>query len=152
MSKNYYVIFLLGIIFSGCNHRRIEYRDQYAPLRVPGLLEYTEKGTPVWVPFWLHKEPSIKTLVFKEIDETKPDFDTRLDSNIVGAPPGFTVIIQDPGAFSTTASNTGLAVGYTDMRANIYVAWRRFPTDTLFLPALGHEYRHVYTGDINAGH
>lgn len=154
--KSLLSVIFCGFLAAGCGNKggfsRKPYQDFYAPARVPGHWEWTSRGTPVWIPNWLNTDPLIKDEALREIDLTLPDADSRIPVGTAGAPIGYSVIIQDPGSFSTPASPTGLAVGYTDMRSMIYVAWRRYPTDFPFMPALGHEYRHVYTGDVLAGH
>lgn len=69
-------------------------------------------------------------------------------------PAGWSVIVVDPGAFSTASSPTGLAVGATKFaEREIYVAWcwPRVAGAPLF-PAYAHEVEHARTGNPCAGH
>jgi hypothetical protein len=115
----------------------------------------TEMGTRVLVPAWLWKKTPAEFLerALVEIDTTKPDPDPRISPDVVGCPANLAVVIRDPGMYEFLYSPTGLARGHTDMYSYIYCAWRMLPWETeRLLPALGHEYRHAYTKDAEAGH
>ena len=61
-------------------------------------------------------------------------------------PPGYRVVIMDPGQFSAPSSPTGLAMGLCDAHAEpptIYVAWRFPPSSGPALPMLQHEAGHA---------
>lgn len=168
-SRAILIIILCGLIFAGCGPKTrtrtvtieivkevvrdcpISSGDTSGPLVVPGAFENLN-GINVWVPKWLSITPELKQRAFDEILNAKPELDSRVNSDIKGVPPGFTVYIQDPGAFSTNSSPTLLAYGQTDMISKIWVAWRADSNGVILLPALSHELRHVYTNDPLAGH
>ena len=121
------------------------------PARPEGRWVRSPRGVSVWAPMWL--QGSLLTTALAEVDSTASQPDAQGRPGIVGVPVGYEVIVQDPGAFSTGASPTGLARGMTDMRSRIWVAFRMRPYEsTPLLPALNHELLHVATGDANAGH
>ena len=121
------------------------------PIIVPGSFEQ-HSGVNIWIPRWLNETPELKAEAIQDILTTKPEADPRISEVLVGVPAGFTVYIQDPGAFSTGSSPTFLAVGETDMVSTLWLAWRSDSSKTILLPALKHELRHVYTKDPTAGH
>ena len=119
------------------------------PARVEGRWATSPRGVRVWAPLWL--SGALLDAALREVDSTVSDPDPR--ASLTGVPLGLEVVIQDPGAFSTSASPTGLARGMTDMRTRIWCAWRMNPYETTpLLPALRHELRHAATGDAAAGH
>lgn len=122
-----------------------------SPAIVPGSFEQ-HSGVNVWIPRWLDETPELKANAITEILTTKPESDARISEVLAGVPSGYTVYIQDPGAFSTSSSPTFLAVGQTDMISTMWLAWRSDASKTILLPALKHELRHVYTNDPMAGH
>lgn len=168
-SKALISIAIFSILAMGCGEKK---RTQYVEVvrtrtievekdcPVPTYTQIQEPQRPlgsmvtngnhfVWVPNWLHNSPELKQQALEQIANTIPEADDRIRSDIKGPPPGYTVYIQDPGAFSF---NGGLAVGLTDMISSISVAWRFPNTNVILMPALAHELRHAYTGDSQAGH
>ena len=164
--KQIIFIMLFAIIYAGCNKDRptryIEvvktvevhkdcpvptYQQSPEPLRPAGsMIQY--QNIYVWIPTWLENTPNLKQQALEQIVNTVPEFDERIASDIKGPPPGYTIYIQDPGAFSY---NSRLVVGLTDMISSISVAWRFPNTNPILMPALAHELRHAHTGDTNAG-
>lgn len=121
------------------------------PCRVEGRWVQSGRGVRVWAPVWLRDGLLAEALA--EVDSTASQPDAQGRPGLIGVPLGYEVVIQDPGAFSTPASPTGLARGMTDMSARIWVSFRMRPWEERpLLPALNHELLHVATGDANAGH
>lgn len=119
--------------------------------RPPGRYVTSPRGVRVWAPDWL--DGSLLDEALAEVDSTQPEADPRLSGVEAGVPVGAECVIMDPGAFSTSASPTGVARGQTDMASVIVVAWRMKPyEDRPLMPALGHELRHWRTKDAQAGH
>lgn len=121
------------------------------PVRVEGRWVSSGRGVRVWAPVWL--QGALLSEVLAEVDSCASQPDALGRPGLIGVPLGYEVVIQDPGAFSTPASPTGLARGMTDMQSRIWVSFRMRPYETRpVLPALNHELLHVATGDANAGH
>lgn len=121
------------------------------PLTPKGQMEFIN-GRNIYIPYWLSLRPDLKKLAVDEIENTIPQADSRIPAGSKGVPLNFTIYIQDPGSFSLSFSPTGLATGMTNIKDTIWVAWRANSSDSIMLPALAHELRHVYTLDENAGH
>lgn len=123
------------------------------PARPEGRWVRSAGGVAVWAPEWLSRDGALLAAVLTEVDTTPSQPDALGRPGIRGVPRHMEVIVQDPGAFSTNASPTGLARGMTNMTARIWVSFRMRPYETTpLLPALGHELLHVATGDAGAGH
>lgn len=121
------------------------------PVRVEGRWVQSGRGVRVWAPVWLSGALLAEALA--EVDSCASQPDAQGRPGLLGVPVSYEVVIQDPGAFSTPASPTGLARGMTDMSARIWVSFRMRPYETRpVLPALGHELLHVATNDPSAGH
>lgn len=121
------------------------------PRRADGRWESSPRGVRVWAPSWLTGALLAEALA--EVDTTTSQPDALGRASLTGVPLGIEVVVQDPGAFSTPASPTGLARGMTDMSSRIWVSFRMRPYEsTPLLPALNHELLHVATQDATAGH
>lgn len=115
----------------------------------PHVAAVTTSGVTVTYPIWLDwpQNASHRTAMFREVAETKPDADPRIDPALRGVLGGAHLAVLD-GRFYVPG--IGLATGQTVGNV-IFLAWRPEPVG-LRLPALGHELRHYYTGDPLAGH
>ena len=121
------------------------------PVRVEGRWVSSGRGVRVWAPVWL--QGALLAEALAEVDSTASQPDAQGRPGLLGVPLGYEVIVQDPGAFSTPASPTGLARGMTDMQSRIWVSFRMRPWEERpVLPALNHELLHVVTQDAGAGH
>lgn len=159
------LVLLQGCVGFGGGLSELEGPDLITPRVPPGTWQVTPAGSPVYVPLWLDlpaaAENKVKAL--KSLDEMMPEAESGLPpltTAVPGVPAGMRVWIMDPGLFSTPNSKeTGLAAGMTDLRRNIWLPWRRTPTDPRLLPAAGHEWGHVWyfreqglTAGVCAGH
>lgn len=115
----------------------------------------TSTGVTVEVPAQLAAHyPAIVDAVLRKVTDTAPDADGRIPPGTRGTPAGFRVVVFQAGAYPSSTSSSGFAMGSTDLRATVWLALKRCSGagDTNYLPALSHELRHVYTGDPYAGH
>jgi hypothetical protein len=146
----------LALSHAGCGRVEQDEAAGVVPLggtvgQPPGAWARIPGGRAYWRPTFL--TPALVAGVEAEIDTVFPDADVRITNPPPGVPRHITTIIMLPGAFYTAASPTKLARGQTDMTSTVWVSWRMRPYETTpYLPALAHELRHVYTGDLGAGH
>jgi hypothetical protein len=102
----------------------------------------TPRGTRVYLPDWVEDPAAV--LAF--IDSEPPEIDPTLPPlpPLFGAPPGYAVIIK-PGPYMY---NGRIVNGQVDrVTRTVVVAWAWQPGQVAannYLPALGHEYAHVW--------
>lgn len=122
--------------------------------QAPRVALVIANGPLVYYPEWLDipANATFRQAMIDELLAVQPEADPRLGIVSMGVPSYATVIVLDPGAFSSAASPTGLAVGETHLpERTIYVSWRGTQSGPV-LPALAHELRHLLTNDPLAGH
>lgn len=155
--KILYELFALILIFThiGCGKRNCpeSYSGPYPvpnSIPTPQIAMVTSFGINLSYPIWLKDRETRFSELLDALAFTKPEKDSRISESIMGAPAGTNIVCLDPGPYYAEYSPTKLAAGeYRPDTNTIYLPVEL--TDSV-VPAYGHELRHLYTGDPNAGH